>query len=96
MFSGHETPVYVGLSRIILCTWTGRESITKLDWYQEGFEERDQGLGMKFGDSNITALNTGRVADISWNGREYVCKANTTSGRIVEKTYVLWVKGNYL
>ena len=92
MFSGHETPVYVGLSRIILCRWTGLENITKLDWYLVGLE--GLGLGIKF-DYYTTALNPGRVTDTTWNGRMFVCKATTTSGRIVVKILTLWVKGNY-
>ena len=93
MFSGHETPVYVGLSRIILCQWTGLENITKLDWYLFGLE--GLGLGMEFGDLYTTALNPGRVIDISWNGKMFVCKATTASGRIAEKKLYLWVKGHY-
>ena len=92
MFSGHETPVYVGLSRIILCTWTGLENITKLDWYLAGLE--GLGLGLKFGEYTI-ALNPGRITDISWNGRMFVCKATTASGRIVRKKFAFWVKGHY-
>ena len=92
MFSGHETPVYVGLSRMILCQWTGLESITKLDWYLEGLE--GLGLGMKFGDYT-TVLNPGRVTDMTWNGKKFVCKCTTTTGRIVVKKLTLWVQGNY-
>ena len=93
VFSGHETPVYVGLSRIILCKWTGLENITKIDWYLFGLE--GMGIGMKFLDDFTTALNPGRVTSISWNGKMFVCKATTTSGGIVVKKLTLWVKGNY-
>ena len=93
MFSGHETPVYVGDSRIILCQWTGLENITKIDWYLAGLE--GLGLGIRFFNDYTTALNPGRVTDISWNGKMFVCKATTTNGRTVRKTLSLWVKGHY-
>ena len=32
------------------------------------------GLGMNL-DDNTTTLNTGRISDISWNGRRFVCRA---------------------
>ena len=89
--SGHETPLYVGLSRIITCTWTGSENITELDWYLVGLE--GLGLGMKL-DDHTTALNPGRVTDISWNGKRFMCRATTTSGTMVVKTFALWVKGH--
>ena len=91
-FSGNKTPVYVGFSRIITCEWTGSENITKLEWYLVGLE--GLGLGMKLSDTMI-ALITGRVTDISWNGRMYVCKATLTNGTIVQRTFSLWVKGHY-
>ena len=93
MFSGHETPVYVGIPRIILCKWTGSENIGKLDWYQVGSE--GLGLGIPFFNVYATILNHVRVTDISWNGKQYKCKATTVSGRTVEKTLTLWVKGHY-
>ena len=94
MFSGHETPVYVGLSRVILCKWTGLENIINIDWHLAGLE--GLGIGIKFLDDDFTiALNPGRVTSISWNGKKFVCKATTTSGRIVRKKLTLWVKGHY-
>ena len=91
--SGHETPVYVGLSRIITCEWTGTENITKLEWYLVGLERL--GLGIKLFDRMI-GLNPGRVTDISWNGKMFVCKATLASGSIVQKRFALWVKGHYI
>ena len=84
--------MYVSLSRIITCNWIGTENITKLDWYIVNLP--GLGLGMKLTE-NTTALNPGRVTDISWNGTQYMCNATTTGGRIVEKTFSLWVKGHY-
>ena len=84
--------MYVGFSRVVTCEWTGSENITELEWYLVGLEGLP--LGMKLGD-DTTALITGRVSDISWNGREFVCKATLASGAIVEKTFLLWVKGHY-
>ena len=91
-FSGHETPVYVGLRRIITCEWTGSESITKLEWYLVGLE--GLGLGMKLSETMI-ALNPGRVTDITWNGKMFVCKVTLASGSIVQRKFSLWVKGHY-
>ena len=85
--------MYVGLSRIILCTWTGLENITKIDWYLAGLE--GLGIGIKFFNDLTTALNPGRITSISWNGKMFVCRANTTSGRIVRKKLSLLVKGHY-
>ena len=82
--------MYVGLKRIITCTWTGSQNITKLDWYLVGLE--GLGLGIKL-DYRTTALCPGRVTDISWNGKMFVCKATTAGGRIVQKSFALWVKG---
>ena len=94
--------MYVGFSRVVTCEWTGSGNIIKLEWYLVGLEGLP--LGMKLGD-DTTALITGRVSDISWNGREFVCKATVASGNtaekipsantIVEKTFALWVKGHY-
>ena len=84
--SGHEIPVYVGMSRNITCTWTG--NITELDWYLVGLEVR---LATKI-DNNTTKLITGRVTNIGWNGRRYVCKATTTSGKTVKKYFALWAR----
>ena len=82
--------MYVGLSRIITCEWTGSGNITELDWYLVGLE--GVGLGIKLNEHTIV-LNTGRITDISWNGKVFVCKANTAGGRIVRKSFALWVKG---
>ena len=59
-----------------------------------GLEELG-GVGTRLGD-RITALITGRISDISWNGRMFLCKANTVGGRIVKKLIALRVKGHYL
>ena len=84
--------MYVGFSRVVTCEWTGSENITKLEWYLVGLEGLP--LGMKLGD-DTTALITGRVSDISWNRRKFVCKATLASGGVPEKTFRLWVKGHY-
>ena len=85
--------MYVGLSRIINYTWNGLETITKLEWYLAGLE----GLGFGVQYSNITTLlNPGRVTDIDWNGRKFVCRAITSNGSIVDKWLSLWVKGHYI
>ena len=85
--------MYVGLSRIITCTWIGLEDLIKLDWYLVGLE--GLGIGMKLYGHTI-ALSTGRITDINWNGKQYVCRAATASGIIVGKNVSLWVKGHYL
>ena len=92
VLSGHDTPVYVGLSRIITCEWTGSENITKLEWYLVGLE--GLGLGMKLSETMI-ALNPGRVRDMTWNGKMFVCKATLTNGTNVQREFSLWVKGHY-
>ena len=85
--------MYVGLERMINCTWNGLETITKLDWYLRGLEEF--GIGMQYG--NITTmLNLGPVSSISWNGKKFVCRATTSNGSIVDKWLSLWVKGHYI
>ena len=84
--------MYVGFSRSITCTWTGIENITKLDWYIVGLE--GLGLGMKLYD-RTTSLNSGRIADVSWNGRKFMCKATLVGGKTVQKNIALWVKGHY-
>ena len=94
--SGHETPVYVGLSRIILCTWKGSTNLTMLNWFREG--KTISGVSKNFPAvfaTYATLLETGTVNDISWNGRSYQCVAETTNGLTVTKSYTLWVKGNY-
>ena len=87
--SGNETPLYVGLTKFITCTWTGLDNITELEWYLVGLEGLE--LGIKI-DNNTIKLNPGRPPDISWNGRHYVCQATTTNGKIVKKYFNLWVK----
>ena len=52
------------------------------------------GLGMKLKDTLIV-LNPGRVTDLSWNGKMFVCKATLTNGTVVEKKVSLLVKGHY-
>ena len=51
------------------------------------------GLGINL-DDNTTILNPGRISDISWNGRNFVCRATTTNGRIVQKNIALCVRGH--
>ena len=86
--------MYVGLSRIINCTWNGLETITKMDWYLQGLEF---GIGIQYSDiTTTTMLNPGRVEDATWNGKTFVCRATTSNGRIVEKLLSLWVKGHYI
>ena len=85
--------MYVGYPRIVNCTWNGLETITKLDWYLTGLE----GLGLGSQDGNITTLlSPGRLTDIGWNGRSFVCVATTSNGSIVKKLLSLWVKGHYI
>ena len=84
--------MYVGFSRVVTCEWIGSGNITELKWYLVGLEGLS--LGMKLGD-DTTALITGRVSDISWNGRKFECKATLDSGKIVKKPFSLWVKGHY-
>ena len=85
--------MYIGLIRIINCTWNGLETITKLDWYAEQLQEIP--FGMQY--SNITTMfNPGRVTNIAWNGRKFVCRAITSNGSIVDKWLSLWVKGHYI
>ena len=84
IIKGHDTPVYVGFSRLITCTWSGAEEITKLDWYLVG--KYDLGLGFVLSTTkNTTLLNPGRVTDITWNGRRFSCNATTVNGRTVGK-----------
>ena len=90
IIEGNDTPIYVGFSRIITCTWTGAEEITKLDWYQVGMY--DEGIGMRGVSIQSTALNTGRVSDTTWNEKRFSCIATTISGRSVVKTIALMVK----
>ena len=91
LISNYATPVYVGLSTIVTCTWAGRDNITKLDWYLEGYECLGFGITLS---KNTTELNPGRVADISWNGKRFKCKATTAGGRIVEKSFALQIEGH--
>ena len=51
------------------------------------------GLGMRLRD--VSLLNPGRVTDLSWNGKKFICKVTFIGGRIVTKTISLWVKGHY-
>ena len=54
--------------------------------------------GIAFGTNyseNTIALSIGRIADVSWNGRIFMCKATTTNGRDVKKNFTLSVKGHY-
>ena len=44
---------------------------------------------------DVAVLITGRVSDMSWNGRKFQCVATTISGGTVTKTISLWVKGHY-
>ena len=85
--------MYVGLSRMIKCTWTGLENITKLDWYSVSPEGLGRGIKLS---EHTTALNLGPIKDISWNGRRFMCKATTVCGGTVEKNIDLWVKGHNL
>ena len=86
--------MYVGLSAIITCEWIGSGNIAELEWYLVGGD--GSGLGRKYeGVDDTTLLITGHIVDISWNGRKYMCQANLTSGEIVNRTFSLWVKGNY-
>ena len=85
--------MYVGLSRIINCTWNGLETITKMDWYLADL--KGLWVGIQYG--NITTLlDPGRVIDTTWNGNTFLCRATTSNGRIVEKLLSLWVKGHYI
>ena len=90
IIKGHDTPVYVGFSRLITCTWTGAKEITKLDWYLVGKYDLGLGFGLS-ARKNTTVLNPGRVTDITWNGR-FSCNATTVNGRTVGKTIALMVK----
>ena len=81
---------YVGMSRIITCTWTGAEEITKIDWY--GVGKYDLGLGIVGVTNQSTLLNPGRVTDITWNEKRLSCIATTVNGRTVVKTIALMVK----
>ena len=90
MIEGNDTPIYVGLSRIITCTWTGAEELTKMDWYLVG--KYDLGLGMVGVTNQSTLLNPGRVIDITWNEKRFSCIATTVKGRTVVKTIALMVK----
>ena len=92
MIAGHESVTYVGYKRHILCKWEGAENITKLEWYLVGLE--GLGLGMRLS-HNVYLLNPGRVTDLSWNGKKFICKVTLIGGRIVTKTISLWVKGHY-
>ena len=87
--SGHETPVYIGMSKTVTCTWTGIDNIAKVQWYLVGLEEVE--IGEKI-DNITTKLTTGRMLDVNWNGKLFVCKATTTNGEIVKKYFTLWVK----
>ena len=89
IMKGHDTPVYVGFSRVIACTWTGAENVTKLAWFLVG--RYDLGLGQRLSDHS-TGLNPGRITDITWNGRRFSCNAIIVNGRTVGKTFVLMVK----
>ena len=85
--------MYVGFSRVVTCEWIGSETITELEWYLVG--GHGSGIGRKFEGIDDTILITGRIVDISWNGRKYTCEATLASGKIVNRTFSLWVKGHY-
>ena len=51
-------------------------------------------LGLKLGD-DTTVLFTGRIPNISYDGKKFMCKVTLANGFIVKKTFALWVKGNY-
>ena len=93
ILTGHETPVYIGISRITRCTWNGGpETIKKLDWYL--FDLEGLGLGFEL-DKHTTLLNYGRVTNVGWNGKTFVCIGTTTNNRTLRITFALWVKGHY-
>ena len=91
IFEGNETPVYVGSSRIIICKWAGLENIIKLELYLEG-----NGLGVRWmNDDTATAIDSGHISDISWNGKIFQCIATFNRNRTLTKNFALWVKGKY-
>ena len=85
--------MYIGTSRIFLCKWTGRVHITKLNWFREG--ETESGIGTKFVDNFTTLMNPGTVTDLNWNGRSFMCVAETTNEMTATISFTLSVKGNY-
>ena len=81
--------IYVGYSRNILCTWNGIENITELEWYIVSLE--GLGLGTRLS-HDVSLLNPGRITDVSWNGKQFICTVTLISGGTVTKTIYLWVK----
>ena len=91
VINGNETPVIVGIQTYIKCTWIGRESIAKFDWYLTGLE--GLGFGLKSPSSNIVLLNIGRVQD-QFSGKKFSCIATTSSGKTETKIIALWTEGH--
>ena len=92
VINGIETPAIGGIEFYIKCTWIGRESIAKFDWYLSGL--LGLGLGLKSTtSSNIVLLKPGKL-DITSNGKEFYCIATTSSGKTEKKLIALWIEGH--
>ena len=44
---------------------------------------------------NVSHLDTGRITELSFNERKFICKVTLISGIQLTKTISLWVKGHY-
>ena len=90
-FTGHESPLYVGLSRVISCEWIGSGNVINMSWFQEGSPNHDIGKSI----SEATTVLIINITDLNWNKRRYQCSVQLTTGDIITENIFLWVKGNY-
>ena len=85
--------MYIGIRRSVYCTWTGQENITQLYFYIVGLRGLTYGLRQP---NYSFELLTSPFQNMVFNGDIFVCRVNTTNGRIVEKNFTLILKGNYI
>ena len=57
-----------------------------------GMEQTPLGTKVSHDESRLII---GRILDLSWNGRKYICQGTLISGETVNNTISLWVKGHY-
>ena len=89
---GHESPIIVGLSRIINCSTILNAS--KIEWVLMGLGSGDSvelsGDGGIFQELSLTSVA------IELNGARFTCRVTTVNNRVLEETVTVEVKGKYV
>ena len=90
--TGHETPLIIGLSRELVCTWRGEEDAARMEWYLSlaGLD-----TGPIKSETNTSSLVLSPDPNSSGlDGALFTCRVTTFSGEHFEETITVEVRGH--